>query len=129
MKTEIAKYGELLTRKYGDVGEREALCAFSRAELSDSFKLASENPPVLESLQRQAQDIQNCQTSWEDALRNYKVEGTADSLVNTLVNESEGKLEGLKVGIKILTTSVDKLKNAAKTIQGIIGLYLTFCDG
>lgn len=129
IKAELSTYGDLLTRDYSDVKERDALCAFTRDELSSSFKLASENPAILKSLQRQAQDVQACQTDWEDVVRGYKAEGTSDSLIDTLVRGSEAKLEDLKVEISSLTTSVDKLENAATTIRGIIRLYVAFCDG
>ena len=129
IKRELSTYGDLLTTDYGDVQNREALCNLTREELSESYQLASENPAVLRSLQRQAQDVQACQSDWEAVVRGYENAGLADSILDTLMRESEAELEELKGETESLSMSVQTLKNAVGTIRGVVKLHVNFCEG
>lgn len=128
IKTELSTYGDLLTRDYSAVEERDALCQFTIAELDQNYAIAAENPAILRSLQRQAQSFQSCQTDWEDFVRGYDTQSSSDIRIDTLVRQSEAELEELKGEIVGLSESVVKLENAKQSIVEIIDVHIFFCD-
>lgn len=127
IKDEVGTYGDLLTRDYSIVAERDALCEFKLSQLDESYAIANENPIVLRSLQRQAQEIQACQTDWEVFVRGYEPSGGSDQLIDNVVRAAEQGLDPLKNEIAELSTSINKLENAKQTIVGIIDLHIFYC--
>ena len=126
--SELGQYSELLERDWTDITNRDSLCSFSIAQLDDNYQIASENPELLRALQRQATDIQSCQTDWESWSRNNAGTRGSDRLIDKLTREVEAQLGPLKERIARLGESVQKLESATDTIGEIIDVHIFFCD-
>jgi hypothetical protein len=127
IKGELDQYGELLTRDWTDVKNRQALCAIPRATLNENYKTTQENPETLRTLRNRATDIQACQSEWETYLRNSAGSDTSDVLADSVSRDVEEQLRPLKGRITDLTSSVLTLQNAATTIRGIMRYHIIVC--
>lgn len=125
---ELSQYGELLERDWTDINNRDALCTFSIAQLDDRYNLASENPALLRALQRQATEIQACQSEWEAWLRDNAGTQISDILIDILTRDAEAQLGQLRERTESLSESVTKLETATDTIGEIIDVHILFCD-
>lgn len=125
---ELAQYGDLLTRDWTDVNNRQRLCEFSRAQLSENYQIATQNPEILRTLQRDAGDIQACQRDWEEWMRDNAETDASDSLIDAVTRDAEEQLGPLTEQMEELGVSVAKLQSAAETILGIVDVHIIYCD-
>lgn len=128
IKGELSKYGDLLTRDWRDVNNRERLCALGLNELDRNYEIATQNPDTLRASRREAQAIQSCQSEWEAFVRHHAGSNNSDSLVDTVAREAEAQLADLKGQIEELTRSIAKLEVVAGTIRDIVDVHIIYCD-
>jgi len=134
IEQELHSYGELLRLDWSDVNNRPLLCSFSEDDLNESYKLATENPDSLRALQRQATNVQSCQSDWEAWVRskrpkNDSVQGDdSDVIDDVLARSTEERLKPLKAQIEGLSTSISKLENAADSIINTMDRHIIYCD-
>jgi hypothetical protein len=124
---ELSKYGDLLQREWGDVANRDALCALTEEELDEGYRKATEDPANLLSSQRQAQSLQACMSEWEGFVRNSAGTASSDKLRDSLARSSEQRLIPLGEQIQELSKSIKKLESAAVKIEEIVGYYVNYC--
>ena len=129
IEAELSTYGELLLRDWSEINNRALLCAFTEADLEESYNLAAGNQDSLHTLQRQATSIQSCQSEWETLVRDNAGNLTSTDLIDVIARDAEKQLEPLKKQINRLSESIGQLQNAAKTIDQIGAAYVNFCDG
>jgi len=128
IQSRLADYGDLLVRDFKDVRNHDALCAYSRADLDESYQIATSNPEVLATLQTNATDIQDCRAEWETFVRSTAGTSAPDSLVDRVARESQDRLGPLQDQLQHLSQSIEKLRNAAAEIEEIAKIHLVFCD-
>jgi hypothetical protein len=131
IQAQLAQYGELLTKDWSDVNNRELLCAFSLSELDENYEVATQDPHALRAVQRQAISIQACMSEWEDFVRaRAEAEagsGDSDTLADELARDAEERLGPLQGQIENLSLSIGTLEAAADTITSIEKLHLIYC--
>lgn len=134
IENELNQYGDLLTGDWQNAENRKELCKLKLDDLDEKYEMATDNPASLRSSQRQAQDIQKCQSEWEKYVREQaekraeNAKGTgSDSRADTLAREAEAQLEPLKVQISDLSKNIAQLETVAETIIGIVDDHLVYC--
>jgi hypothetical protein len=125
---ELDQYGDLLESDWTDVNNRDLLCGFSLEQLDQNYEVATENPEMLRALQRQANDLQSCQTNWEVWMRENAGTRSSDTLIDQVMRDAETQLGPLKDRITGLGQSVLKLESASGTIGEIIDVHIFLCD-
>lgn len=131
IQNEVAQYGDLLERDWTNVSNGELLCQFTRDELRDYYQIASENPELLNGLQRQASGIQSCGVEWEEWMRSSDIRNTpniSSELIDQLTREAERNLVPLRSQIENLRVSTETLENAEDSILAIVRLHILSCD-
>lgn len=131
IQNELAQYGELLERDWSNVSNGDLLCQFTRDDLRDYYQISSENPGLLNGLQRQASGIQFCGVEWEEWMRSSDIRKTpniSSELIDQLSREAERDLVPLRSQIKNLRVSTETLENAEDSIIAIVQLHILSCD-
>lgn len=125
---ELDQFGDLLESDWTDINNRDALCSFSIAELDENYQIASENPDLLRALQRQATNIQSCQSDWENWMRDNAGNQGSGTLIDQVTRDAEAQLGPLKTEIANLRVSVETLESATDTIGDVIDVHIFYCD-
>ncbi len=128
VEQELGQYGELLTRDYSDVSNRNLLCEFSMPELEENYVLATDDPETLRVTQENTRELQDCRKEWEAYYRNRSQRGdTSDSLTDNLVRDSQEAMRPLTERMQDLSRSISNLERAGATIENLILLHYDWC--
>lgn len=128
VEQELSQYGELLTRDYSDVSNRDLLCEFSMPELEENYVLATDDPESLRVTQENTRELQECRKEWEAYYRNRSQRGdTSDSLTDNLVRDSQETMRPLTERMQELSRSISNLERAGATIENLILLHYDWC--
>ena len=125
---ELGQYGDLLTRDWTAINNRDALCELSLADLDNSFVAATEDPDALEILQGDAREIQSCHDDWIVFAEARASSRLSDVVVDQSLRDAAARLSTVANTISHLDTSIATLRGAAETIVGIVDTYLIFCS-
>ena len=127
IETELAKYQGVLTANFDDVSNLENLCTFSFKQLSDYYKLATEDSGSIETLQSRAGDINSCAEQIKDWVEKFKLNTTNSEIQDALIRKTDEDLKSLKPFREKLGLSVRQLKEAGPKLETIGELHLRFC--
>lgn len=128
VRHELEQYGELLTEDLTGLESRQALCKFSLDYLDQSYSRAKTEPDNLRIIQQRSRLIQDCRVEWEDYLRNTAASTeNNDNLPNKIAADVKKQFEPLVDQLQNLSASINKLNEAEKTIDGLIGIHIDFC--
>ena len=128
VRQELAQYGELLAEDLTDIASRDRLCEFSRDELDANYERATQDPEALRTIQRRADNIQDCRGEWEEYLRKRATSpDISDIIVENTAEASRKQFQPLIEQLENLSSSITKLEQAASTIDGLIIIHNDFC--
>ncbi len=128
VRQELSQFGDLLSEDLTDIASRDRLCEFSIDELDQSYKRATQDPEALRTIQRRADDIQDCRDQWEEYLRNGATNpDISDVIVDNTAEETRKNFLPLIEQLQNLSSSITKLEQAASTIDGLIIIHIDFC--
>ncbi len=127
IETELAKYQGVLTANLDDVSNLENLCKFSFGQLSNYYKLATEDSGGIGQLQSRAVGINSCAEQIKNWVEKFKLNTTNSEIQDALIRKTDEDLKSLKPFREKLGLSVRQLKEAGPKLETIGELHLRFC--